>query len=102
MEKYGAGVVENGNANMIAYIEARLAIFTDKVSHHESPVPQTLHSFHKKATVKSAGITTLSPNTFSKFSQVFGGSKILEVVGVVLAILAAITLLSLLRSKQNR
>lgn len=88
---------------MIAYIEVRLEIFTNKISHHESPVPQTPQPLHKKATEKSADITALSQNTSNKSSQgqVFGGSEILN-VGVVLAILAAITLLSLLRSKQNR
>lgn len=103
MEKYGAGLAESGNANLIGYIKLRLAIPTSKISHNESPVPQTLQPLHKQATVKSAGIIALSQNTSSKFSPVvFGSSEILAVAAVVLASLATITLLRLLRSRRNR
>ena len=105
MEKYGIGIVESGNANMIAYVETCLGIFADKVSHNESPVPQNespvlqaLQPLHKKAPVKSADITALSQTTFSNISREYSGLNILA-VGVMLSILAAIILRSLLKSR---
>jgi len=127
MEKYGEGLAESGNANMIGYMQLWLAIPTSKISYNESPVSQTLQPLHKQvtvksagitanespvsrtlqplhkqATVKSAGITALSQSTSGKLSRVFGGAEVPGTAAVTLAALAAITLLGLLRSKRNR